>query len=186
MEIQKKSIVIAVTGSIAAYRACELTRNLSKAGYPVRVMMTKNAEYFVGSATFQALSGRRVYTNNWDEGMIHMDVKQEAALFAVVPATANIIGKFAAGIADDVVSSSFLAVKCPVIIAPSMNPGMYASRAVQRNLALLKSDGILFIDPKDGEAVDGETGPGKLADISVIENFLIKLYQKETGFSPAV
>ena len=174
-----KKLVVAVCGSIAAYKACELVRNLSKADFPVRVLMTRNAERFIGRITFETLSEREVYTDNWELGMVHMEIKHEAAVFAVIPATANIIGKFANGIADDVVSSSYLAANCPVVVAPAMNPGMYASRPLQRNLKQLRDDGVELIDPAEGLAADGEFGTGKLADIAPIEARLKEIYLRE-------
>jgi len=174
----ERTILIAVTGSIAAYRACELTRNLVKDGYPVQVIMTEGAEKFVGKITFLALSGKPVYKSDWEEGMLHIELKNKAAVMAVVPATANIIGKFAGGIADDLVSSTYLAAGCPVVVAPAMNPNMYNSPAVQRNLKQLKEDGVLVLDPQNGEVVCGDVGQGKLAQISVIEKTLKELFDK--------
>ena len=172
--MKDKSILIAVTGSIAAFRTCELIRNLTKAGHDVRVLMTENAERFVGRVTFQALTGHTVYVSSWDEGMVHIDLKNMAGVFDVVPATANIIGKFAAGIADDVVSSTYLAVTCPVVLAPAMNPGMYNSPAVQRNLATLQADGVVLVDPAEGEVVCGDVGRGKIAGLPTIEAAILK------------
>jgi len=176
-----KTLVIAVSGSIAAYRTCELVRNLIKREFPVQVMMTANAERFVGRITFQALSGNPVYSSSWDQGMVHIDMKNMAAVFAVVPATANIIGKFAAGIADDLVSSTYPALECPVILAPAMNPGMFNSKAVQRNLDTLRRDGVQIIDPVEGEVVCGDTGQGKMAGIENIEKILIEKYNLVAG-----
>ena len=178
--MSEKKIVIAVSGSIAAYRTCELVRNISKQGYPVQVMMTKNAERFIGKITFEALSGNPVYNSSWEDGMQHIDVKNMAAIFAVVPATANVIGKFATGIADDLVSSTFLAARCPMILAPAMNPGMYASPAVQRNLHTLKEDGVQIVDPQEGEVVCGDEGQGKMATVSHLEKILIDRFIQET------
>ena len=173
----QKAILIAVSGSIAAYKTCDLTRSLVKQGYPVRVILTENAARFVGPVTFQALTGHNVYTSEWEAGMVHIDLKNLAAVYAVVPATANIIGKMAHGIADDIVSSTYLAATCPTYVAPSMNPGMYASPAVQRNLRQLAADGVHIIDPGEGEVVCGDTGQGKMADIVQIERELIAAYQ---------
>lgn len=172
-------ILIAVSGSIAAYKTCDLVRSLVKQGYPVRVILTENAARFVGPVTFQALTGHNVYTSEWETGMVHIDLKNLAAVFAVVPATANIIGKMANGIADDIVSSTYLAATCPVYVAPSMNPGMYSSKAVQRNLRMLSEDGVQLIDPGEGEVVCGDTGQGKMADITVIEAELIAAYKSQ-------
>ncbi len=174
-----RAILIAVSGSIAAYRTCDLVRSLVKQGYPVRVILTENAARFVGPVTFQALTGHNVYTSEWEAGMVHIDLKNLAAVFAVVPATANMIGKMANGIADDIVSSTYLAATCPVYVAPSMNPGMYSSKAVQRNLRTLSEDGVRLIDPGEGEVICGDTGQGKMADITAIEAELIAAYRSQ-------
>lgn len=178
MEMDEKSILIGVTGSIAAYRACDLVRNLKKKGYPVQVVMTANATRFVSPLTFETLSDHTVYSGNWDEGMVHIRLKNLAALFAIVPATANSIGKFASGIADDIVSTTYLAATCPVVVAPAMNPNMYASRPVQRNLEILRKDGVIILEPDEGEVVCGDEGQGKLAKITDIEERLAEIYRR--------
>lgn len=178
METEEKAILIGVTGSIAAYRTCELVRNLKKRGYPVRVVMTANAARFVTPLTFETLSDHQVYSGSWDEGMVHIRLKNLAALFAVVPATANIIGKFASGIADDIISTTYLAATCPVVLAPAMNPNMYSSRSVQRNLEILRNDGVVVLEPDSGEVVCGDEGRGKLAKISEIEEHIVAIYKK--------
>jgi phosphopantothenoylcysteine decarboxylase/phosphopantothenoylcysteine decarboxylase/phosphopantothenate--cysteine ligase len=175
--VMPDEIIIAVSGSIAAYKTCDLIRLLTRRNLPVRVLMTKNATRFVGPTTFQALTGRPVQVDEWEKGMLHIDIKNSARVFAVVPATASIIGKFAAGIADDVVTSSYLAVNCPVLVAPAMNPNMYNHPAVQRNLKTLSEDGILLIDPARGEVVCGDTGQGKLAPLDEIESAILKAYE---------
>lgn len=168
-------VVIGVTGSIAVYRACDLVRNLTKKKVEVTVCMTEGAEHFVGKTTFEALSGRHVYGSQWEAGMPHIELKRFADLLAIVPASANCIGKLATGIADDLLTSTYLAHTGKVLIAPSMNPGMYASKAVQRNLKQLKDDGVIIVDPSDGEAVCGDEGQGKLATIDVIESRILQL-----------
>ncbi len=170
----EKLILIGVTGSIAAYKACDLARGLVKRGLPVQVILTESAERFVGKVTFQALTSRPVYSNTWENGMVHIEVKNQAAIFAVVPATANIIGKMANGIADDLVSSTYLALNCPVFVAPAMNPYMYASRPVQRNLRTLREDGVRLIDPAEGLVICGDEGQGKMADVAQIEEMLAR------------
>lgn len=169
------SLVLGVSGSIAAYRACDLIRGLTKKGIDVHVCLTAGAENFVGRVTFEALTGHPVYQDQWASGMPHIELKRAGSVFAVVPATANIVGKFAHGIADDLLSSTYLAHQGKVLLAPSMNPGMYASRAVQRNLKQLKEDGVVIVDPADGEAVCGDEGQGKLAAVSVIEARILEL-----------
>ncbi|MBX7058653.1 MAG: phosphopantothenoylcysteine decarboxylase [Leptospirales bacterium] len=165
----ESNLLVAVSGGIAAYRACDLVRNLSKAGHRVRVVMTENATRFVGKLSFEALSGQKVFVSEWEEGMPHIDLRQRISLMCVAPATANIIGKMANGIADDLISSIYLAANFPVLVAPSMNPFMYASRPVQRNLGRLREDGVQIIDPQNGEAVCGDEGQGKLASVTQIE-----------------
>ncbi len=171
-----KAIIIAVTGSIAAYKTCELVRSLTKQGFPVRVIMTENATKFVGRITFEALTGHPVRIDEYDTGMAHIDIKNLASVLAVVPASANIIGKMANGIADDLVTSTYLANTSPVIVAPSMNPGMYSHKAVQRNLKLLTEDGVHIVSPESGIVVCGDEGYGKLASIEVIEKKIIELH----------
>ncbi|MDX1961351.1 MAG: flavoprotein [Leptospiraceae bacterium] len=175
MNEEKKEILIGVSGSIAAYRACELVRSLTKQEYSVRVVMTMNATHFVGKITFEALTGKSVLLDGFAEGMAHIYAKNLAKVFAVVPASADVIGKFANGIADDLLTTTYLASTCPVLIAPAMNPGMYSHPSVQRNLNRLKEDGVKIIDPANGVVVCGDEGQGKLADITQIEKEIIKL-----------
>lgn len=182
MSNDEKLILIGVTGSIAAYKACDLVRGLAKRGLPVQVIMSESAERFVGKVTFQALTSRPVYATTWENGMVHIEVKNQAAVFAVVPATANIIGKMANGIADDLVSSTYLALNCPVFVAPAMNPYMYSSRPVQRNLTTIEGDGVRIVDPARGEVVCGDEGQGKMAEVAEIEELLAQefLLQKDS------
>ncbi|TGK32721.1 phosphopantothenoylcysteine decarboxylase [Leptospira gomenensis] len=178
MSNSDKQILIAVSGSIAAYKACELVRALTKEGYPVRVIMTRNATEFIGPITFEALTGKKVRVDEYEEGMAHIDAKNSAAVMAVVPATANIIGKMANGIADDLVTSTYLAANCPVIVAPAMNPFMYAHPSVQRNLKRLAEDGVILADPSAGVVICGDEGYGKLADVSSIQTLIVNAFRK--------
>ena len=166
-----------MTGSIAAYKTCDIVRNLKKKGYPIRVIMTKNALNFIGRATFEALTDKIVLVNEYESQMAHIEIKRLASVFAIVPATANTIGKMANGIADDLVTSTYLAIQCPVIVAPAMNPTMYLSKPVQRNINQLKKDGVEIIDPLEGVVVCGDEGKGKLAENSIIEDRLIEIYK---------
>ncbi len=175
----ESAIVIAVTGSIAAYRACDLVRNLKKLQYPVSVIMTKNSLHFIGKATFEALTDRPVLVDEYESYMAHIEVKRIAKVFAVIPATANTIGKMANGIADDLVTSTYLAIQCPVVVAPAMNPGMYSSKPLQRNLKKLQEDGVEILEPSSGIVVCGDEGQGKLADIHFIEKRLIEIYHSK-------
>ncbi len=167
----KKKILLGVTGSIAAYRACDLTRLFVKGGYSVHVVMTENAARLVAPATLEALSGSPVYTDTFareKRDLAHISLRNGASLLLVAPATAGIIGKFAAGIADDLLSTTFLSVECPVVIAPAMNPVMYAHRAVRANMERLVSWGVAFVEPGEGAVTPDEEGRGKLADINLI------------------
>ncbi|TGL48959.1 phosphopantothenoylcysteine decarboxylase [Leptospira wolffii] len=178
MEMDKKDILIAVSGSIAAFRACELVRNLVKEGYPVSVIMTENATKFIGPITFEALTGKKVQVDEYEQGMAHIDARNRAAVMAVVPATANIIAKMANGIADDLVTSTYLAAKCPILVAPAMNPNMFLHPATQRNLNRLKEDGVFILDPQEGVVVCGDEGYGKLADVAVMQKKILETYLK--------
>jgi phosphopantothenoylcysteine decarboxylase/phosphopantothenate--cysteine ligase len=166
--IDKKNIVLGVSGGIAAYKSVELLRLFVKEGANVRVIMTKNAQEFVGTLTFEALSGRSVCTDlfekNDDASIRHIDWAEQADIAVIAPATANIIGKLANGIADDALSTFMMAVTCPVVLCPSMNTHMFESKAVQRNLEILRSDGYFVIDPESGSLACGTTGPGRLPE----------------------
>jgi len=166
-----KKIILGISSSIAAYKACDLIRLFVKGGYSVHVVATENALHLVSALTLETLSGNPVYSEQYSRErreMGHIELKAEASLFLVAPATANIIGKFAGGIADDLLSTTFLSVTCPVMMAPAMNPNMYRHPAVQRNIQTLKQWGVAFIEPAAGEAVCGDEGIGKLADIEAI------------------
>ncbi|MDJ0854467.1 MAG: bifunctional phosphopantothenoylcysteine decarboxylase/phosphopantothenate--cysteine ligase CoaBC [Desulfobacterales bacterium] len=164
--LKDKTIALGVTGGIAAYKSVELLRLLTKAGARVRVIMTANAQWFVGPGTFQALSGRPVCTSVFEEGdasIRHIDWAKETDLAVVAPATANTIGKLANGIADDALSTFMLAVTSPVVICPAMNTHMYEHPAVQRNLDTLHGFGHHIVEPDAGSLACGTVGPGRLA-----------------------
>ncbi len=175
--IENKNIVLGVSGGIAAYKSVELLRLMVKRGANVRVIMTQNAQRFVGPLTFKALSGQPVCTslfeNSDDASIRHIDWASEADAVVVAPATANIIGKLANGVADDALSTFILAVTCPMILCPSMNSQMYESKAVQRNIRRLKSYGHFVIDPDSGQLACGTTGPGRLPEPEDILDRLI-------------
>jgi phosphopantothenoylcysteine decarboxylase/phosphopantothenate--cysteine ligase len=175
--IDKKNIVLGVSGGIAAYKSVELLRLLSKQGANVRVIMTQNARAFVGTVTFEALCGQFVCTNLFEKGddaaIRHIDWANETDAVVIAPATANIVGKLANGIADDALSTFMLVVTCPVILCPSMNTHMYESRPVQRNLETLKADGYFVIEPESGVLACGTTGPGRLPEPTDIMDRLI-------------
>jgi len=182
--IDKKNIVLGVSGGIAAYKSAELLRLLVKNGAKVRVIMTQNANAFVGPVTFEALSGQKVCTSlferDGDASIKHIDWATEADAVVIAPATANVVGKFAHGIADDALSTFILAVTCPVLVCPSMNTQMFESRSVQRNLDQLKADGYFVIDPESGELACGTIGPGRLPEPEdILDRLLYTLYPKD-------
>ena len=168
MELKNKKVILAVCGGIAAYKGIEILRLLKKADAEVRVILTKSAQWFVGALTFEALSDQPVFTDMFKESneasLRHIDWAREADGVIIAPATANMIGKLANGIADDHLSTFMLAVTSPVLICPSMNTHMYASQAVQRNLDTLRSDGYLLMEPGSGQLACGTTGPGRLPE----------------------
>ena len=159
-----KNITLAVTGGIAAYKACELVRLLIKSGACVRVCMTPAATEFVGPLTFAALSGHPVETNPFDGSMQHLALTRDCDLLIVAPATADILAKIANGIADDLVSSTVLASSCPIAVCPAMNTNMWAKPSTQRNVAQLKADGVAVLGPASGELACGVTGAGRMIE----------------------
>ncbi len=167
-----KKVALAVSGGIAAYKAAEILRGLQKAGCTVRVAMTRRACEFVQPLTFRALSGAHVVVDDYapdnPDPIAHITFSQTVDLFLVAPATANLIGKFANGIADDFVSSTYLAATAPVLLAPAMNTAMWEHPATRRNLAKLKADGVHIVDPDEGEMACGTFGPGRLSDPEVV------------------
>jgi phosphopantothenoylcysteine decarboxylase/phosphopantothenate--cysteine ligase len=166
--IENKNIVLGVSGGIAAYKSAELLRLFIKEGADVRVIMTQNAQAFVGPLTFEALSRQTVCTSlfekSGDASIKHIEWAEKADVVVIAPATADIIGKLANGIADDPLSTFMLAVTCPAILCPSMNTHMFESNAVQRNLEMLRSDGYFIIDPESGNLACGTIGPGRLPE----------------------
>lgn len=164
----QKNIVLGVSGGIACYKSCEIVSRLKKSGYNVDVIMTKNACEFVSPLTFETLSARPVAVDTFDRNhpweVGHISLAKKADLFVIAPATANIIGKIANGIADDMLSTTVMATKSKVIIAPAMNTNMYENTIVQENMAKLKKLGYVFIEPVDGRLACGDVGKGKMAE----------------------
>ena len=162
------NVALGVSGGIAAYKAIEVLRGLQRAGCNVRVAMTKRACEFVQPLTFRALSGSHVvvddYASDNPDPIAHITFSQTADLLIVAPATANIIAKFAHGVADDFVTSTYLACSAPVLIAPAMNTTMWEHPATQRNLQQLRSDGVHIIEPDAGEMACRTIGPGRLSE----------------------
>ena len=179
-----KTIGIGITGGIAAYKITDLVSKLKKNDYEVIVLMTEGAARFITPLTLKTISGREVLTDLWQESpewkVQHIGVAEEIDLLVVAPATANIIGKMANGIADDLLSTVYLANTAPVIIVPAMNSNMYQKPVVQENLNRLKSHGCTIVAPECGELACGASGPGRLPDIEVIYQAIVdKLHPKQ-------
>ena len=178
-----QKIVLAVTGSIAAYKSCELLRLLIKRGAEVSVIMTEAAQRFVTPLTFRALGAKHVFTSDWEQStsvIPHIEATKEANLLLVAPATANILAKAAQGIADDILSAAILAARCPVAYVPAMNTYMWHNQATQRNVAQLTQDGALFLGPASGEQACGDVGSGRMLEPEEIIELL------QGAFSPRV
>ena len=165
-------VALGITGGIGAYKAVEIARELQKRDHEVVAIMTRSATKFVGEVTFEAITRRRVITDQYARGanadIEHISLASGAALLLVAPATANIIGKFANGIADDFLTSLYLATRAPVLMAPAMNTNMLEHEAVRRNMALLAARGVRFVEPGAGYLACGWIGKGRLAEPDVI------------------
>ena len=172
MALQGKQVVLGVTGGIAAYKACELCSRLRKSGADVYVVMTKNACEFVSPLTFETLSNHPVATDTfkrpetWE--VEHVALAKRADLFVIAPATANIMAKMAHGITDDMLSTTVLATRAPVLIAPAMNTGMWENAATQDNVKTLERRGMHFVGPEGGYLACGDTGAGRMSEPAAI------------------
>ncbi|MDE2963805.1 MAG: phosphopantothenoylcysteine decarboxylase, partial [Acidobacteriota bacterium] len=176
-------IVLGVTGCIAAYKSAELLRLLQKQGYEVQVVLTEHARNFVTPMTLAALSRRRVITTLYqqeqrDEGpqevaIEHVQLPQAASALVVAPATANCLAKFATGIADDFLSTLYLATTGPVIVAPAMNVHMWNHPSVKENVGRLRSRGVILVDPEEGYLAEGIEGKGRMADLETIVSAVV-------------
>jgi phosphopantothenoylcysteine decarboxylase/phosphopantothenate--cysteine ligase len=177
----QKKVALGVTGGIAAYKAAEVLRGLQRAGCTVRVAMTKRACEFIQPLTFRSLSGSHVIVDDYapdnPDPIAHITFSQTVDLFLIAPATANIIGKLANGIADDFLTSTYLACTAPVLIAPAMNTSMWHHPATQRNLQQLRADGVFVIEPDEGEMACGTVGPGRLSEPERIVTTALELLQ---------
>ena len=166
MMLTGKKIVVGVTGGIAAYKACDLVSRLKKRGAQVRVVLTEHACQFVQPLTFETLSGNPAYTDSFDRKyeIEHVALAKWADLLLIAPATANCMAKMACGIADDLLSTTCLAVRCPVLVAPAMNSAMWRNPATQANLALLRSRGLRFVGPEAGHLACGDDDVGRMSE----------------------
>lgn len=173
------TVLLGVTGCIAAYKACELARALMAAGCRVKVVMTPNATRFVGAATFRALTGEPVAVSLWDEPAArvhHISLAQEADAMLIAPATANVIAKLAHGRADDLLSTVALATQAPLVVAPAMNVAMWHAPATRSNIATLVARGAIMVGPASGQLACGDSGEGRLAEVpEIVEKVLAQL-----------
>ncbi|HIE51351.1 MAG TPA: bifunctional phosphopantothenoylcysteine decarboxylase/phosphopantothenate--cysteine ligase CoaBC [Armatimonadetes bacterium] len=179
---QGKTIVVGVTGSIAAYKAADLVSRLTQAGADVRVILTAHAQEFIAPLTFRTLSGREALTDLFAAPeayrIRHLSLAEQADALIVAPATANLIGKAAAGIADDLLTTTLLAVTCPLLFAPAMNEAMYRNALVQRNLEVLREHGCLIIEPEEGWLACRQVGRGRLAATeTLVQALALALWQ---------
>ena len=181
--LKGKTVILGVTGSIAAYKAVDIASQLTQAGARVDVIMTKAATKFVAPLTFQAITGRPVATEMFklasDFSIDHISLAEAADVIAIAPATANIIAKLAAGIADDILCCTVLASKSPVIIAPAMDTNMFENPITQDNLAKLKARNFTTIEPASGKLASGKQGPGRLADINDLIGTICQILGRE-------
>ncbi|KHE92763.1 MAG: phosphopantothenoylcysteine decarboxylase [Candidatus Scalindua rubra] len=167
-----KNIILGVTGSIAAFKAAIIVSKLKSLRFDITVIMTKSAQSFIHPLTFRTLSQNKVVTDIFiDESVYdphHVSIAHKADLLVIAPATANVIGKLASGIADDALTSTVMAANVPVIIAPAMEENMYMNPITQRNISILQEVGYKFIGPEKGRLASGRTGIGRLADVELI------------------
>lgn len=181
--LNNKTIVLGVTGGIAVYKACDVVSRLKKLGAEVHVVMTKSATEFVSPMTFQTLSNNFVTVDMFEEvktwEVEHIELAKKADAFLIVPATANFIGKVANGIADDMLTTTVMATRAQLIIAPAMNTNMYNNPIVQGNIEKLKKYGAMFIDPASGILACGDTGRGKLETPENIVSFVEKFFEEK-------
>jgi phosphopantothenoylcysteine decarboxylase/phosphopantothenate--cysteine ligase len=176
--LRDKNILVCVGGGIAAFKAVELVRELGRRGAKLRVAMTPSATRFIGPLTFTGLTGQKTVTDLWDAeypGEIHVELADKAELIVVAPATANVMARAAAGLADDVVLATLACADGPVLMAPAMHERMWRRPSTQRNLATLQRDGVQFVGPTEGALANGRTGMGRMAEPSAIADALEQL-----------
>jgi phosphopantothenoylcysteine decarboxylase/phosphopantothenate--cysteine ligase len=178
-----RRVLLVVSGGIAAYKSVMLVRLLRRAGARVDVVMTSSAEKMVGVATFEALTGRPVFTDLWTEPLAHIELGREADLAVVAPATANILARMAHGLADDMATSTLLAAACPILVCPAMNLRMWANPATRENMRTLRSNGVHVVGPEEGELAEGEEGPGRMSEPDDIFQVAARLLVGKSGLA---
>ena len=182
------TVALGVTGGIAAYKACDLVRRLRDAGHEVRVVMTRNAQQFVTPLLFETLSGWPVITDQFQApeeygGINHIGLARRAALLLVAPATANVIGKMAGGIADDFLTTMAIATAAPIMMAPAMNTVMWGAAVVRDNVRRLAARGVTFVAPDSGSLACGEVGEGRMADVATIVGAVAKRLERRVSMA---
>ena len=182
MNLTGKHLILGLTGGIAAYKVCELTRRLRDEGATITVVMTQAAQHFVTATTMQALSGRPVFTDQWNAGdidnaMPHIEVSRNADAILVAPASAHFLAQAAQGLASDLLTTLVLARRCPLLVAPAMNVEMWGNPATARNVALLRSDGVTILGPGVGDQACGECGPGRMLEPQELLEDVIAFFQ---------
>lgn len=186
-DLQGYEVVVGIGGGIAAYKVCQVVSRLVQRGCGVSVAMTDAGTRFVTPLTFQALTRRQVFTTMWQtEGYYdpqHLSLTELADLFLVAPATANLIGKFAGGIGDDLVSTLVLGRDCPVLLAPAMNTRMWENPVVQRNITTLRELGMSLVDPAEGWLACGTIGAGRMAEPETIIEAVVQNLRKKPAKS---
>ena len=177
----KKTVLLGVTGCVAAYKACEVVRGLQKAGLRVKVVMTKNATEFINPGQFRALTREPVAVGTFDDApgdpIHHISLSKEADVFLIAPCTANVLGKIANGIADDLLTTTAMATTAPLILAPAMNVNMYENDATQQNMAILAERGVRIVDAGSGYLACGDVGKGRLADPADIVDAVLNVLE---------
>ncbi len=180
------NILLGVTGGIAAYKAVDVARRLTRLGFRVKVVMTENATRLVGPPTFRAVTSNPVAISLFADGgapMEHIDLAREADLVLVAPATANIIAKFAHGLADDLLSTTLLATRAPVVMAPAMNREMWSHPATVANLEILRERGVRLVGPESGSLACGEEGPGRMSEPEAIVETVLSIFGMRSALS---
>ncbi|MGY8525973.1 bifunctional phosphopantothenoylcysteine decarboxylase/phosphopantothenate--cysteine ligase CoaBC [Paracidovorax citrulli] len=181
MDLCGKHLVLGLTGGIACYKSAELVRLLTKAGATVQVVMTDAATQFITPVTMQALSGRPVYTSQWDgriaNNMAHIDLSREADAIVIAPASTDFLARLAHGLCDDLLSTLCIARDCPLLVAPAMNRQMWMAPATQRNIATLRGDGVAILGPGSGDQACGEVGDGRMLEPEELLDDIVAHFQ---------
>ena len=183
MRLDGKTVIIGVSAGIAAYKTCYLVSRLTQAGAEVHVIMTPNARHFVDPITFETLSGNKCITDTFDRDfefdVKHVSLAKKADLFMVAPATADVLAKMACGICDDMLTTTFLAARCPKYVVPAMNTGMYLNLITQNNLKTLRRYGVQIVEPAEGHLACGDTGAGKMPEPEQLLDVIMSAIGKE-------